>query len=199
MEGNFENYYKASRFILDKTRRKVTIFDSITIRFPFKILNISNMHYMKQTLISGYSESELRTLKALVNSEMESKKNFGPNNILITIFITGVFTFLISFFISYINFAGQLYTMFIKGEIKDAIILEMIKKDLDSSLSSSQFNEFLTKLFIDNMAGYYEFFFTAFGCILVYLIWYKWSYKRLVKLDNIVNQAIEEKKVENNQ
>ena len=193
MEAKFGGYYNASKFILEKTKPKIIVFQTFSIRIPFRRLNISNMQYMKQELIEGYSESELRTLKALVNSEMESKKNFGPNNALITIFITGVFTFLISFFISYINFAGQLYTMSLKGDIKDAAIIEQINKDLDNT-SSDRLNDFLTKLFIENMAGYYKFFFTAFGFILVYLLWYKWSFKRILKLDNIVAQAIEEKK-----
>lgn len=44
------------------------------------------------------------------------------------------------------------------------------------------------------MTGYYNLFFVAFEIIILYMILYKLSFMRLVKLDNIVNQALEEKK-----
>ncbi|URJ44473.1 hypothetical protein MF628_004199 [Paenibacillus polymyxa] len=129
---------------------------------------------------------------------MESKKNFGPNNIIITVFITGVFTFLISFFISYINFVGQIYTMSLRGDLKESDIVNEVNSEFINSSSSSKLEDLLTKLFIDNMTGYYNLFFVAFGIIILYMILYKLSFMRLVKLDNIVNQALEEKKMLNN-
>lgn len=192
--SRFENYYTASRFVIEKTRPVIYLFDKFPVRIPFRWLSLNQMHLMKKTLVKSYSNSELRTLKAVINSQMESKKNFGPNNIVITIFITGVFTFLISFFISYINFIGQIYTMSIKGELKDNDILQQINTDLNNNFANVNFEDFLTKLFMENMKGYYNFFFAAFALILVYLFWYKLSYQRLVKLDNILNQALEEKK-----
>ncbi|WP_379134388.1 hypothetical protein [Paenibacillus sp. sgz500958] len=193
--NKFDNYYRASSFIIEKTRPVFYLFDKIPLRIPYRWLSLNQMHLMKERLIHNYSDSELRTLKAVVNSEMESKKNFGPNNILITVFITGVFTFLISFFISYINFVGQIYTMSLRGDIKDTEILNEINADLNSHSTGSKFEEFLTNLFTENMTGYYKFFFIAFGFIIIYVFWYKFSFMRLVKLDNIINQSIEEKKL----
>ncbi|WP_318627415.1 hypothetical protein [Paenibacillus polymyxa] len=195
--NRFDNYYRASSFIIEKTRR-VFYLGKVPIRIPFRFLSLNQMHLMKEQLISNYTDSELRTLKAVINSQMESKKNFGPNNIIITVFITGVFTFLISFFISYINFVGQIYTMSLRGDLKESDIVNEVNSEFINSSSNSKLEDLLTKLFINNMTGYYNFFFVAFGIIILYIILYKLSFMRLVKLDNIVNQALEEKKMLNN-
>ncbi|MEK3951252.1 hypothetical protein MHB46_23020 [Paenibacillus sp. FSL H7-0703] len=193
----FDNYYRASSFIIKKTK-PVFYLGKFPIRIPFRFLSLNQMHLMKEQLISNYTDSELRTLKAVINSQMESKKNFGPNNIIITVFITGVFTFLISFFISYINFVGQIYTMSLRGDLKESDIVNEVNSEFINSSSSSKLEDLLTKLFIDNMTGYYNLFFVAFEIIILYMILYKLSFMRLVKLDNIVNQALEEKKMLNN-
>ncbi|MBG9733340.1 hypothetical protein ABE142_10195 [Paenibacillus alvei] len=195
--SKFGDYYRASSFIVKKTRPVYYLFDRFPVRIPYRWLSLNQMHQMKEKLVLNYSDSELRTLKAVVNSQMESKKNFGPNNILITVFITGVFTFLISFFISYINFVGQIYSMSLRGDIKDMTILNEFE-ELNNSISGSKLEEILTKLFIDNMKGYYNFFFVAFAFIIIYILWYKISFMRLVKLDNIISQSIEEKKLMGN-
>jgi hypothetical protein len=83
--------------------------------------------------------------------------------------------------------------MSLRGDIKDIEILNEINTDLNSLSTGAKFEEFLTNLFTENMTGYYKFFFIAFGFIIIYVFWYKFSFMRLVKLDNIISQSIEEK------
>lgn len=168
---------KASTYVLEDVRGN--FFPGIK-----RWLTLNQLDYIKNQLIQYHTKSELRTLKACINSQVEKRKQF-PIGVVMTVCFTTFFSFLVGILIVILNTTTSLISL-------------VASKNLQSK---EEFNEFinhevdkvLLKALETNILSYFKIFVFALLLALAILIWYYWRLGILLKINYVIEQSIEEK------
>ncbi|MCR8985982.1 hypothetical protein NW801_13220 [Brevibacillus laterosporus] len=168
---------KASTYVLEDVRG--SFFPGVK-----RWLTLNQLDYIKNQLIQYHTKSELRTLKACINSQVEKRKQF-PIGVLMTVCFTTVFSFLVGIFIVILNTTTSLISLVAS---KDLISKEELNDFINKEASKVIFKALKT-----NMATYFEIFGFVLLLALGILVWYYWRLGVLLKISYIIEESIEEK------
>jgi hypothetical protein len=151
----------------------------------FGWLNLYELDCLKENLKLCHDANQLRTIKASINSQCERYKNFTPIGVWITIGFSSFLATIASLLISFLN-------------VSTNVLLTYKKTRLDNgrSLDMNSIMEDLSKIVLSNYEGYFKVFFTVILFLGVAIVWYYFKLNRLLKLNSIVEQALEEKSKE---
>ncbi|OAJ73398.1 hypothetical protein AYJ08_14360 [Brevibacillus sp. SKDU10] len=168
---------KASTYILEDVRG--SFFPGIK-----RWLTLDQLDYIKNQLIQKHTKSELRTLKACINSQVEKRKQF-PIGVVMTVCFTTFFSFLVAILIVSLNTTTSFISLIASKTLQS--------KEEFNEFINNEVGKVLLKALENNMLSYFKMFGSALLLALAILIWYYWRLGILLKINYVIEQSIEEK------
>ncbi|MHC0038597.1 hypothetical protein [Pseudoneobacillus sp. C159] len=168
----------------------------------FSPLTLYQLAQMKRRLVRNYSESELRTLRVSLNASHAKYSNFTPLGIFLTIMFSGCFSILSSFSMVAIQYGTNIYMEFLKGNFEsnsENPLSYQLYQILQKDFNDKNVFQVIQDVFISNISSYFQLFGVFLLAILGALIFYYVRFNKVSKLKFLIDEAIEEKKCQNDQ
>ncbi len=187
--SKFDRYQKASKYILSKAEVKW---------FPLNLLNLNQAEQIKDWLVVNHTIEELKTLRISSNAEAESSRNITLKSAFLATVLTTLFTFFAAYVMLYANMKNNITMFFIQQEIQMAVLnLDEGEKFTNEKLQEIQNFDLLEAaykgIFENTMPMHFLYIILILGMVFVYITKRQNDFYKIVALNNIVNEALEEK------
>ncbi|MCK0470398.1 hypothetical protein [Halalkalibacter sp. APA_J-10(15)] len=190
------NFFGASLRLLQESRKGVE--KVIYTFFPmFEIITFKRMETIDKN-IQELEQEKKKIYKALINSELDKKKNFAPVGIIFTIVVTAFFSVFNVYNNLYNNWMNNVISLSIDQRINFLELSGNSGEEISNSLLSDVFlvdpefgeiiSEVISKYLKGNLLFNLNVFLLVSGALILYYICYQLKYDRLSKLKCLFDQ-----------